>query len=153
PAYYAERPPRNVFYYLLYPLLFPYWLLVGRARRELGLYRSFGVMTVVVLAATGTVEYLRHWYPHLALTTFAGASIGLFIVQIFVTMVMVMPVVTTAVMLRGRWKALIGVSAFAALFTVLALLFGMHQTAVMTLTRIRERTKEEKQEVSAAFDA
>src|SRR5262245_5086661 len=59
--YYAEHPPRPLLYYVLYPALFPYWLFVKHARAELVLYRRLSLITMLILAITGIVDYFRKW--------------------------------------------------------------------------------------------
>src|SRR5262245_64785 len=64
--YYRERSPRPFLYYLLFPLMAPFWLLVRDARREFNLYRRYVVANVAVLAVLKYVEYRRFWAPHIS---------------------------------------------------------------------------------------
>lgn len=123
-AYYAARPPRPLPYYLVYPLLAPYWLFVREARREFLLYRKANVVALVVLLAAGALEYLRHWRPDLGLGLFIGVMIGTVILQLAVASVVIMPLVTTIVIFhrtprRGWTRALAGCLALSTAFTVI----------------------------------
>ena len=40
-AYYREHPPRPFLYYVFYPFLLPYWLVVAPARREFLLFKGY----------------------------------------------------------------------------------------------------------------
>lgn len=112
--YYAETPPKPLLYYLLYPALVPYWLFVKPARREFFLYRNINLIVVAIIAVAGLVDYFAQWQP-LPFDRFFGTAIGLFFIQLVLLSVMVMPIVTTIILLHRdhhpRWLAVLLVLA------------------------------------------
>lgn len=104
--YYAEYPPRPLVYYLLYPALVPYWLFVKPARREFFLYRNINLIVLAIIAVAGLVDYFALWQP-LPFGAFFGTAIGLVFIQLVLVSVMVMPIVTTIIILHRnhhpRW--------------------------------------------------
>ena len=105
--YYREHPPKPLIYYVLYPLLFPYWLIKRDARKELLAYKRVGALAVVVAIATGFYDYFHNWDPmpakYFLKAAFANSVLGLLI-----TMMFVMPVVTTLIgyQKRGHYKSI-----------------------------------------------
>ena len=143
--FYARFPAKPLVYYIVYPILLPFVLFLRVPRREFFLYRKMNAITMIVIAITGAWDYFKHWRPELTFAQFAGATIGVFILQLLVTFMFVMPIVTTLVELRQRRKTKV-------LWTLAALMFASaiyggamarHQRtmSIMTWMRLEERTK------------
>ncbi len=129
-AYYREHPPGPFIYYVFSPLLFPYWLLQSRARREVLLYRDLTGGGVVILLVGGAVDYFRNWRPHLTVTHFLVVWVVLFVVQTLLTLVFVAPIATTVVKLHLERR-------FVALWVLLAVGAASAGFAVYGLERRR----------------
>lgn len=121
-AYYHEHPTAPFLYYLLSPLLFPYWLLKARARREVMIYRDLALGGIVVLLLSAAVDFLRNWQPHLGVDRFLRIWAILLAVQLLLTLVLVAPIATTVVKLHieRRRAALLSLLAVAAVSTGIA---------------------------------
>src|SRR5512135_2493471 len=143
--FYARFPPKPLVYYILYPLLLPVVLFMRVPRREFLLYRKLNAITMVVIAATGAYDYFEHWRPELTLTQFAGATLGAFILQLLVTFMFVMPIVTTLVELRqhGRTRVLSVLVVLMVASAVYGAIRARHARtmSIMTWMRLQERTK------------
>jgi hypothetical protein len=154
-AYYRERPPRPFLYYVLYPLLAPYWLVSRRARRELTLYKGyslFGILLVVVFAG---IDYARNWAPDIAFHYFFGAMVATIVVQLVLVLAILMPIATSVITysLAGERRRLAMLFAAAVLSTLLGVLavVGMHERVPATVrARIQVRTDAKKTEARAA---
>ena len=152
--YYAERTPKPLLYYIVYPVIFPYWLVAKQARREFLLYRGINVLTMLVIAVVGFVDYFRTWKP-LPFSAFFGTAIGSFFIQLVLTFAIVMPIVTTIVILHARrakrWLVVLlvlggltGVAGVAARKNMKALPFDVAQ-------RIKARSKHAPEPAAAAL--
>jgi hypothetical protein len=106
--YYRAHPPKPFLYYLFYPLMFPYWLVSPIARREFLLYRRFKSLALAILVGSALLEYVTLWRPELPPRLFLRSAFAMFVVQILVTMIVLMPLATSIVgyHLRGRKKSL-----------------------------------------------
>lgn len=129
-AYYREHPTGPFLYYILSPLLFPYWLLQSRARREVMLYRDLALGGVVVLLVTGALDFARNWRPHLAVERFLAVWALLLVVQMACTLVLLAPIATTVVKLHLERRR-------AALWLLLAVAAVSAGVAVYRLERRR----------------
>lgn len=118
--YYRERPPRPFFYYVLYPLLAPYWLLSRSARREFTLFKGYSLFGVVLVAVLAAVDYVGNWAPDIAFEHFVGATVATIVVQLVLVLAILMPVATSliAYSLAGARGRLAILFAAAALSTV-----------------------------------
>ena len=58
--FYRAHPPRPFLYYVFYPLLFPYWLVVRDARREFWIYKGYSIATFLWLIGATGVTILGH---------------------------------------------------------------------------------------------
>jgi len=118
-AHYRAHAPRPFLYYVFYPLLFPYWLFVRDARRELLLFKGHTLVTLLLVTAIGAWRYVVVYQPELGFRPFAVAfGIGVVIESVAV-MAFVMPVTTSVVALhqnkqRGRLVALLAVGLVSA---------------------------------------
>jgi hypothetical protein len=144
--FYRDHPPKPLVYYIFYPLLLPVILFLRVPRREFFLYRKLNAIALVVIVAGGTWDYFRHWRPELTLHQFAGATLGMFILQLLSTFAFVMPIVTTLLgyQARGLKKTLLVLVLLATAMSGFALFIVHKQHAIQigTWMRIDERTKE-----------
>jgi hypothetical protein len=143
--FYASFPAKPLIYYILYPVLLPVILFMRIPRREFFLYRKLNAVTAIVIATMGAWDYFEHWRPELTFTQFAGATLGVFIMQMLVTFMFIMPIVTTLVELRQRRKtrtlAALGVLMLATgVYGAIAARHG-RTMSIMTFMRLDERTK------------
>ncbi len=143
--FYRQYPPKPLVYYLLYPLLLPAILVMRVPRRELFLYRKLNVLALVIVVATGVYDYFRHWRPELTFEQFFSATVAVMVLQTIVTFLMIMPIVTTLVLLReaGRHRTL------GALVVLMVATAGYgywdtrhaHPMTILTWERLKERTR------------
>lgn len=125
-AYYREHPTGPFLYYILSPLLFPYWLFQKQARREVLLYRDLTGGGVAILLLTAGLDYLRSWRPHLTPARFLVVWAALFVVQTMLTLALVAPIATTVVKLHLERR-------LVTLWLLLALAFASAGVAVYRL--------------------
>jgi hypothetical protein len=100
--FYNTHPAKPLVYYIFYPVLLPVILFMRVPRREFLLYRKLGVLALVIIVGTSTWDYVHHWRPELPFTLFLTAVIVGFMFQLLVTFSMIMPLVTTFVILNQR---------------------------------------------------
>ncbi|CAN5924029.1 hypothetical protein BH11MYX4_BH11MYX4_27010 [soil metagenome] len=144
--YYRERPPKPFVYYLFYPLLFPYWLVVPEARRELWLFKGYTIVTFVIAAVAGAYRYFAVYQPEIGLKVFLlSFGIGLAI-EALAVITFLMPIATTVVALHkkaqhGRLVVLLlaGLLSAGVAITLLAM---RHRTfpSLETRQRVSKRT-------------
>jgi hypothetical protein len=96
-AYYRAHRPRAFLYYVLYPFLFPYWLLVPEARREFLLFKGYTLASFALLLGSLGVQYARAFPPELGLRDFLPIAGWTFLVETAVVLMFLMPIVTTVV--------------------------------------------------------
>ena len=153
-AYYEAAPPKPVFYYILYLALFPYWLLVKRARAEAALYRGFIAIAFVIVTISTISDYVRKWSP-LPFGAFVGTGLVSLLLQMAVTLAIVLPIVTTAVLLaqRGYKKTLRAVLVLGVLAIVAAIVIAAQRDAAPfdVRTRIEARLAQDKKKSFQAF--
>jgi hypothetical protein len=101
-AYYRSHPPRPFLYYVLYPLLFPYWLSSADARREFLLYKGYTLLSFLLLAVSLVVQYLRAFPPELGLHDFVPIAAGTLLAEAIVVLMFLMPIVTSVVHFHQR---------------------------------------------------
>lgn len=99
-AFYREHPPRPFLYYLFYPLLFPYWLLVRTARQEFLLFKGYTLVTLLFVAIGGVYRLVFVYGPelgarHLVWPFAAGVAI-----ESLAVIMLVMPMATSVVALH-----------------------------------------------------
>ncbi len=114
-------------------------------RRELFLYRKLNVLALVIVIATGVYDYFRHWRPELSFEQFFSATVAVMVLQTIVTFLMIMPIVTTLVLLRegGRHRTL-GVLVVLMLATAGYGYWSTrhaHTMTILTWERLKERTR------------
>jgi heme/copper-type cytochrome/quinol oxidase subunit 4 len=96
-AYYREHRPRPFLYYVLYPLLFPYWLTVRSARREFWLFKGYTLLTFSALIVSLVFQYRSNFPPELTLRQFLPIAGGSLAAEAVVVLMFLMPIVTTVV--------------------------------------------------------
>lgn len=101
-AYYRAHPPKPFVYYVFYPLLFPYWLAVPKARREFLLYRGYTFFTVTLLVAMGAFRYFTVYQPELGFKPFILAFLIGLVFESLAVFVFVIPMTTSVVTLHQR---------------------------------------------------
>ncbi len=145
-TFYREHPPRMFIYYLFYPLLFPYWLIVRRARQEFLLYRGLSAVALVVMIGIGTYQYLTKWHPDIGLGVFAVLFGFVFLFQGVIVLATIPPLATTVISyhMAGKTKRLLVLLLASVLSTSLAIYLHSkkrHDTLpVMTMARLKART-------------
>lgn len=155
-TYYREHPPRPFLYYVFYPLLLPYWLVSGPARREFLLYKGYTLASFALLLGMLAAQYFVSFPPELGLREFAPIALGTFVAESVVVLSLLMPLVTTVVHfhLIGAPKRL-GVVLGVGALSVGAAAFHLARprdpiVSYAARTRLRARTKKES---SAAIRA
>jgi hypothetical protein len=118
-AYYRAHPPRPFLYYVFYPLLFPYWLVVSAARREFLLFKGYTLASFGLLVVSLVVQYVRYFPPELGVREFLPIAAGTFAVETGVVLMFLMPIVTSVVHLHTRKSPIrLGVLLVVALVSV-----------------------------------
>lgn len=143
--FYRKHPPKPLVYYVLYPLLLPVVLCMRVPRRELFLYRKLNVLALVIVVATGAYDYFEHWRPELTFEQFFSATLAVTIMQMFVTFMLITPIVTTLVVLRERGhRRTLAVLMIVMLATAAYGVYDTRHARTMTFTtwlRLEERTR------------
>ena len=139
--YYRTHPPKPFLFYVFYPLLFPYWLIVSHARREFWLFKGYTIVSLVILLVTTGVQYVRYWPPELGLAAFApvlGITLAL---EALVVLSLLMPISTTVIKYHlGGQRALLYVLLFVATASTgyeIAKLSSKRDPIVSVATRMR----------------
>jgi hypothetical protein len=101
-AYYRAHPPRPFLYYMFYPLLMPYWLVVREARREFLIFKSYTIVTIVVISSIGTYRYFFVYQPLLGFDQFIAAFLIGLVIETLAVMMLIMPMTTTVVALHRK---------------------------------------------------
>lgn len=144
--YYRERAPRPFLYYVLFPLMAPYWLVSRDARREFRLYRRFVFANLVLLVAFRAWEYQAVWSPDIPLKRFLALAANVLFLQLCFVILFAVPTVVTVIdcELRGRMRRLWlygGVAALSSFVVVLGYRSSHSVTApIAVCARARERT-------------
>jgi hypothetical protein len=101
-AYYRIYNPRPFLYYLFYPLFFPYWLLVRRARHEFLVFRGYTVGGLLILLTTLVWQYFTRFLPELGLKEFLPQLGVNLLVETILALTLLMPIATTFVQYHGH---------------------------------------------------
>lgn len=122
-AYYREHAPKPFLYYVFFPFLFPYWLIVDRARREVNVYRPFSGVPAVVLVGVNAWQYFARYRPEIPFKLFAIAAGTKLLVELVIVMCFLMPVATSVITYEQQKKpwhlrALAGAFVVSLAFTV-----------------------------------
>lgn len=117
-AYYREHAPKPFLYYVFFPLLFPYWLAVKTARREVAVYRPFTGVPLVVLIGTNAWQFFARYRPEIPFKYFAIVTAVKIVVELVALMLFLMPVASTVVTYERQKKpwhiAILGVAALVS---------------------------------------
>jgi hypothetical protein len=140
-TYYRERPPRPFVYYVLYPLLFPYWLVQRDARREFWMFRGYTLGGLAVLLVVLAWQYFRWWPPELGLRDFLPTVVVTLAVETVLVLALLMPIATTVVWYHSSFRrgrlAVVLVAALLATGYVLVRTLHRRQPVVSYATRTR----------------
>jgi hypothetical protein len=140
-AHYRAFPPRPFLYYVLYPLLFPYWLIDAGARREFLLFKGYTLTSILVLLASVVVQYFVYWQPELGLRAYLPVvAITLGIELVFV-LALLMPIATTIIALHQsyRRKRLVMLLLVGLISTSWSLVRVLHRRDPIVSYATRER--------------
>jgi hypothetical protein len=153
-AYYRAHPPRPFIYYVCYPVLLPYWLLVAEARQEFLLYKGYTLISFVLLLISLLVQYFSAFPPELTWRDFAPLAAGTFAAETVVVLMFLMPIVTSVVHFHRtraprRLAALLIAACISAGFAA-ARLERRRDPIVSFATRIRVRLRTERRPDAAA---
>jgi hypothetical protein len=114
--YYREHPPKPFLFYVFYPLLFPYWLIVKKARREFWMFKGYTLLSVAILVITTAIQYVRYWPPDLGLQSFAPIFGLTLLLEALVVLALLMPISTTVITYHlGKRRALLFVLLFVGM--------------------------------------
>jgi hypothetical protein len=100
--YYRANPPRPFLYYVFYPLLAPYWLIVPEARREFLLFKGYTLASFLLLLLSLVVQYVMAFPPELSVRDFLPLAMGTLAVETVVVLLFLMPIVTSVVHFHKR---------------------------------------------------
>jgi len=106
-AYYRTHKPRPFLYYVFYPLLFPYWLSVKKARDEFLLFKGYTLLSLALVVGGAVWQYFTAWRPELGLREFFFVLVAQLVVETLLVLMLVMPIVTTVVHFHAegaRWR-------------------------------------------------
>lgn len=156
--FYRERPPRHFLYYALYPLVIPYALVQRDARRELFLFKGFGLVGLAIIVVFGAIRFVSSYLPELGVRDFIGTFLVTILIETFVAVSLLLPICTTVVALhqrrqRGRLVALLFVGLVSA--SVAVGTFAVRRRAFPSLetrARVAKRTAAEPTSARIAMD-
>jgi hypothetical protein len=142
-AYYREQRQRSFAYYVFYPLLFPYWLLNGEARREFLLYRGYTLGGLVLLVLSLAWQYFTDWAPELGVRQFLPFVLLSLAIETMLVLGLLMPIATTVVWYHSslRHRRLMVVLGAGLLSTLLALGYVMQRRVPIVSYATRERVR------------
>lgn len=154
--YYRVHTPRPLLYYVLFPLLFPYWLFKRSARVEFLAYKRIGALAVVITVGAALYDYLHNWVP-LPRKYFLSALFATSVLQLLITFMFVMPIVTTLI----RYQREKHYKSIGTLLVLGLLLGGIMVGTMRTLdtvsfavqARVRARIQWQPDEARAAMAA
>ena len=95
--YYRTHRPRPFLYYVLYPLLFPYWLFVRDARREFLLFKGYTLVSFTLLVVSLARDYRTSCPPELDVRAFLPIAGGTLLAEAVVVLSLLMPIATSVV--------------------------------------------------------
>jgi hypothetical protein len=98
--YYRAHPPRPFLYYVFYPLLAPYWIVVPEARREFLLFKGYTLASFLLLLVSLAIQYFVAFPPELAFRAFFPIAMGTLAAEAVVVLLFLMPIVTSVVHLH-----------------------------------------------------
>jgi len=142
--YYRVHTPAPLVYYVLYPLLFPYWLFKRTARQEFFAYKRVGALAVIITVVSAVHDYFHNWAP-IPSNFFFGMMLGTAVLQLLITFMFVMPIVTTLIgyQKRGHKKSMVALVVVSLGMGVL-MAYGMRKLEMVPLAvqaRLHARIK------------
>ncbi len=146
-TFYRARSPRPFIYYLLYPLLFPYWLVARDARREFWMFRGYTLGGLVILLIVLGFQYFRWWPPELGFADYLPTVLVTLMVETVLVLALLMPIATTVVWYHSSFRRgrLAVVLAAGLVSTVVVLYSTLHRrqplVSYATRTRVGLRTR------------
>jgi hypothetical protein len=158
-AYYREHPPRMFVYYLFYPLLFPYWLFVKRARQEFLLYRGLSMVAFLILIGLALFQYFTKWQPELGFGVFVVVFGMVFVIQGIVVLALMMPMATTVItyhMARKNKRLVVLLLASTVSASGAAYMHSKKRHDIvpaMTMARLNARTAVDQKRAGEAWHA
>lgn len=125
-SYYRSRRPRPFFYYLAYPILFPYWLIHRDARREFLVFRGYTLSGFIILVITLAWQYFSSWAPEISVRQYWPYVVLSLVVEMLLALGLLMPIATTVVwyhssLRRGRLLAVLIVASLATGYALVRL--------------------------------
>ena len=152
-AYYRAHPPRPFLYYVFYPLLFPYWLFVREARRELLLFKGYTALTFALLVGSLVWQFFNAFPPELGPREFWPIASYCFLAELVVVVMMLMPMVTTVVHFHAarapRRLSTLLLAAVVSLSFAVVKLERRRDSIVSYATRARVRLRTEAKPTKA----
>jgi hypothetical protein len=139
--YYRVRPPKPFLYYVVYPLLFPYWLLVGEARREFWLFKGYTIVTFLLAAVSGAYRYFAVYQPEIGFKVFlVSFGIGL-VIEALAVIMFLMPIATSVVALhkKGQHLRLVALLVVGLLSAGIAVAYLAHRHRTFPSLETRQR--------------
>lgn len=158
-AYYEAHPPRAFAYYVFFPLLLPLILARRNLRAEIGLYRGFTRVGLLVLVGHAGLDYATTWAPDLPFKEFFAATIGNLFVQAIALFAFIIPLAATVVTyhLRSDRRAvrlLLGAAALSVAFAFLGQANLQRAEVPVDVThRVEVRAEVHPEATQAAQDA
>ncbi|MBL0214400.1 MAG: hypothetical protein IPQ07_10985 [Myxococcales bacterium] len=154
--YYRVHTPRPLLYYVLFPVLFPYWLFKRTARQEFLAYKRIGALALIVTIGGTFYDYFHNWVP-LPRKYFFGALFSTFVLQLLITFMFVMPIVTTLIVYQRKAHRksiatllVLGLVLGGAMFATMR---QVDQVSFAVQARVRARIKWQPEETRAAMVA
>jgi hypothetical protein len=146
-AHYRERLPRPFAYYVFYPLLAPYWLVVREARREFLMYRSYTLFGLLLLLGSLAWQYVSAWAPELGFRAYLPFVLLSLFVETMLVLSLLMPIATTVVWyhasFRRRRLVIVLLVGLASSALSLAYVARRREPVVSYATRERVRLRTE----------
>jgi hypothetical protein len=139
--YYRLHPPKPFAYYIFFPFLFPYWLSVDHARREFLLYKAVNLATLAFVILGAVYQYFAYYRPQLGVSACVQVLLVTLALEIFIVMVMLMPLATSIVRYRlaGKRKRLHALLVVGGLSTLLAIVVLLARRDPVVSWAARER--------------
>jgi hypothetical protein len=142
-AYYRGRRPRPFIYYVLYPLLFPYWLVDAEARREFLLFKGYTLTSIALLLVSVVIQYFVSWRPELGIAAYLPVVGVTLAMEMVLVLALLMPIATTVIGLHqsGRRRRLVALLLAALASTTAATLRLAHRRDPIVSYATRERVR------------
>ena len=139
--FYRTNPPKHFLYYMFYPLMLPYALVNRDARRELMLFKGYGLVGLLVILIGGVVRFFMSYPPELGLKQFVGPFAAMLVLETIVTLGLLLPICMTVVALhqQGHTKRLVGLLFIGLLSAGVAIGSFHHRRRAFPSIETRQR--------------